>query len=95
MITDLALKKGCSPAINVLFNTDLYSMELLAEEVLRLRVFLLRRARPRQVTSPPSQVEQQYGAGSSLTSFPPSISDRQAASELWRASSFDRALVNI
>lgn len=42
----------------------LYSKELLAEEVLRLRVFLLRRARLRLATSPPSQVEQQYGAAS-------------------------------
>lgn len=71
-----------SSLLSPLFNTDLYSEQLLAEEVLRLRVFLLRRARLRQVTSPPSQVEQQYGAASTLTSSPPSISDSQAASKL-------------
>lgn len=65
-----------------LYNTNLYSEELLAEEVLRLRAFLLRRARLRPATSPPSQVEQQYGAASTRTSSAPSISDSQAASKL-------------
>lgn len=65
-----------------MLNTHLYSEELPAEEVLRLRVFLLRLARLRPETSPPSQVEQQYGAASTLTSSPPSISDSQAASKL-------------
>ncbi len=68
----------CGPPLN----TYLYSEELLAEEVLRLRVFLLRRARLRPATSPPSQVEQQYGAASTRTSSPPSISDSQAESKL-------------
>ena len=59
----------------------LCSVELLAEDVLRLRVFLLwlRRARLRAFTSPPSQLEQQYGAASTRTSSPPSISHGRAA----------------
>lgn len=66
----------------MMIDTYLYSEELPADEVLRLRVFLLRRARPRQVTSPASQVEQQYGTASTLTSSPASISHSRAAS--WR-----------
>lgn len=65
----------------MMIDTYLYSEELPADEVLRLRVFLLRRARPRQATSPPSQVEQQYGAASTLTSSPASISHSRAASK--------------
>lgn len=64
----------------MMIDTYLYSEELPADEVLRLRVFLLRRARPRQATSPASQVEQQYGAASTLTSSPVSISHSRAAS---------------
>lgn len=60
----------------------LYSKEVLAEEVLKLRTFLLLRIRLRAGTSPPSQVEQQYGADSTRTSFPPSISHSQAGGKL-------------
>lgn len=63
-------------------DTYLYSEELPAEEVLRLRVLLRLAGGPRQATSPPSQVEQQYGAASSLTSSPASISHGQPASQL-------------
>lgn len=72
-------------------DTHLYSEELLAEEVLRLRVFLLGRTRLRHATSPPSQVEQQYGTVSTLTSSPPSIFDSQTASRLeWSQPSVDK-----
>lgn len=50
--------------------------------MLRLRVFLPRRTRLRQATSPPSQVEQQYGTASTLTSFTPSITDTEAVNKL-------------
>lgn len=60
----------------------LYSKEVLAEEVLKLRTFLFLRVMLRAGTSPPSQVEQQYGADSTRTSFPPSISHSQAGGKL-------------
>lgn len=60
----------------------LYSKEVLAEEVLKLRTFLFLRVRLRTGTSPPSQVEQEYGADSTRTSFPPSISHSQAGGKL-------------
>lgn len=60
----------------------LYSTEVLADEVLKLRTFLFLRVRLRAGTSPPSQVEQEYGADSTRTSFPPSISHSQAGGKL-------------
>lgn len=72
-------------------DTYLYSEELPAEEVLRLRVFLLRLARLRLETSPPSQVGQQYDAASTRTSSPPSISNSQAASKLTRHNKHQQA----
>lgn len=62
-------------------HTYLYSKQLLAEEVLRLRAFLLRRTRLRLPLSPASQVEQQYEAASIWTSFAVSISDSRAANK--------------
>ena len=77
------LCEPCEPCVHHHpVETHLYSEELPAEEVLRLRVFLLCRARLRQATSPPSQVERQYGAASTLTSSPPSISHSQPVLEL-------------
>lgn len=82
--SDIIISPECMYCVCIItmLETHLYSEELPAEEVLRLRVFLLCRARLRQATSPPSQVERQYGAASTLTSSPPSISHSQAALKL-------------
>lgn len=81
LVRERTLRKAVFSPL-VLTDTYLYSEELPADEVLKLRVLLRLAGGPRQATSPPSQVEQQYAAASSLTSSPASISHGQPASQL-------------